>query len=131
MQIRKEYVLDLKKKHPNALVMVHPECTKDVRDISDYILSTGGMSKIAKEDSAKEFIVGTEVGIIHKLKKENPDKEFFPVSPDIAICQNMKKITLEKVLWALEDMKYEVTLPPDIVERAKGAVDRMVDITRD
>lgn len=129
---------DLKKakeEHPDAIVMAHPECPESVKAISDQILSTGQMLKFAKQSKIRKFIIATETGIIHTLKKENPDAEFIPAAPK-AVCPNMKKITLEKVLWALEDLgnpsseksKYRVTVPADIREKAKKSLDRMIEI---
>ena len=94
--------------------------------MADEVGSTGKICRYPKEVDAREFIIGTEVGILHRLKKENPDKSFYPVS-DKAVCPNMKKITLEKVLWALEDMDCVVKVPEDIAERAKGAIDKMLE----
>jgi quinolinate synthase len=107
--------------------MAHPECTEPVKTISDQILSTGQMLKFAKQSEAKKFIVATESGIIHSLKKQNTGKEFFPAS-ERAVCPNMKRITLEKVLWSLEDMHYKITVPEPVRTRAKTALDRMVAI---
>lgn len=121
---------DIKKQkelHPGAKVIVHPECIPDVVELADEVLSTGGMCKYVRESDAGEFIVGTETGIIHRLGKENPDKKFYPAS-ELAVCPNMKKISLEKVLWALEDVKYEVKVPEEIRVKAKQAVDRMLEI---
>ena len=84
--------------------------------------------KRARESKAKEFIIGTEIGILHPLRKENPHKVFYPATKR-AVCPNMKSITLEKVLWALEDMKHEITVLPDIRERAVRAVDRMLELS--
>ncbi len=113
--------------HPDAVVIAHPECSKDVRHCADELLSTGGMLKFANDSSAKSFIIVTEIGIVYTLKKQNPDKEFYPVS-DKAICGNMKKINLEKVLWSLEDMKYEVKVDDDIRVKARRALDRMIEV---
>ncbi len=113
--------------HSDAVVMAHPECTEPVKAISDQILSTGQMLKFAKRSEAGRFIVATETGIIHTLKKENPSKEFFAASQR-AVCPNMKRITLEKVFWSLEDMHYEITVPEEIRAKAKNALDRMVAI---
>jgi len=85
------------------------------------------MLKYVKESNAKEFIVGTEVGMLHPLKKENPDREFYPAS-DLAVCQNMKKITLDKVVRSLENMTDEVVLSEDIVSRAKKSINNMISI---
>jgi len=92
-------------------------------------LSTSGMIRFAQRTVAKEIIVGTEVGIIHRLKRENPTKQFIPASKQ-AVCPNMKKITLEKVLWALEELNPEVNVPEAIRVRAKAAVDRMFEVGR-
>jgi quinolinate synthase len=113
--------------HPGAVVMAHPECTEPVKAVSDKLLSTGQMLKFAKQSDAQKFIVATETGIIHTLKKENPGKEFFPASTR-ALCPNMKRITLDKVLWSLEDMHYKITVPADIAARAKKSLEKMVAI---
>ena len=127
VKIMPEDIQKQKELHPEARVIVHPECTPAVIGVADEALSTGGMCRYVKESSAKEFIIGTETGIIHRLRKENPDKEFYPAS-ELAVCPNMKKINLEKVLWALEDMKHEVKVPEDVRVKAKQAVDRMLEI---
>jgi len=114
-------------KYPDAIVMTHPECTEPVKEISDEMLSTGQMLKFAAKSTARKFIIATEIGIIHTLKKQNPEAEFVPAS-DRAICPNMKKITLEKIIWALEDMQYKISVPEAIREKAKKAIDRMVEI---
>jgi quinolinate synthase len=113
--------------HPGAIVMAHPECTEPVKAVSDKLLSTGQMLKFAKQSGDKQFIIATETGIIHTLKKENPGKEFYPASTR-ALCPNMKRITLDKVLWSLEDMHYKITVPADIAARAKNALEKMVAI---
>jgi quinolinate synthase len=125
--ITEDDIKNAKTAHPDAIVMAHPECTEPVKAISDQILSTGQMLKFAKQSRAKSFIVATETGIIHTLKKENPGKEFFAASSR-AICPNMKRITLEKVLWSLEDMQYKITVPESVRARARTALDRMVAI---
>ena len=107
--------------------MVHPECSKDVRDAADQRLSTGGMCRFARASSAKEFIVGTEVGILHRLRKENPEKTFHPVSERI-VCPNMKKTTLENLAESLCAMKTEVTVPDDIARRARRAIEAMLAV---
>jgi quinolinate synthase len=114
-------------KHPDATVIAHPECTKPVRDVSDELLSTGQMLKFAANRTAKQFIVATETGIIHALKKQNPQAEFFPAT-NRAICPNMKKIALDKVIASLEDMQYRVTVPDQIRVKAKKGLDRMVEV---
>ncbi len=113
--------------YPEAIVMAHPECTEPVKELSDELLSTSQMLKLAAKGSAKQFIVATETGIIHSLKKQSPDAEFIPAS-DRAICPNMKKITLDKVIASLEEMQYKITVPDVISTGAKKALDRMVEI---
>ena len=125
--ITEEDIRSAKAKYPDAIVMVHPECTEPVKQIADQILSTGQMLKYAKNSSAKQFIVGTEIGIIHTLKKQNADKDFIAAT-ERAVCPNMKLITTEKIAWALEDMKYKIVVPKDIRAKAKNALDRMVEI---
>lgn len=120
-------IQNAKADHPQASVMVHPECSEPVKDLADQVLSTGQMLKFAAQSAAGQFIIGTEIGIIHALKKENSDAEFFPAT-ERGICPNMKRITLNKVLWSLEDMQFVVTVPDEIAARAKKSLDRMVRI---
>jgi quinolinate synthase len=130
VRIKPERIKELKKEYPQARVVVHPECTPEVIALADEVLSTSGMCKYAQRDEVREMVVGTEIGIIHRLKKENPGKKFIPISEQ-AICPNMKLITLEKVIWSLEDMEPEVKVPGEIRLRAKAAVDRMLKIGRE
>lgn len=116
-----------KQQHPGAVLLAHPECNPDVRLLADELLSTGQMLKFAKSSSVKEFLIATENGILHTLKKQNPDKAFYPVA-EKAICSNMKKISLEKVLWALEDMQYRVTVPEPTCSDARKSLDRMIEV---
>ena len=120
-------VADARALHPGAPVLVHPECPKDVRDAADFALSTGGMCAFARESDAKEIIVGTETGILHRLRKENPGKTFHPVS-ERTVCPNMKKTTLENLAGCLRDMKTEVTVPEPVASRARRAVEAMLAI---
>ena len=120
-------IVKKKELYPKAKVMAHPECTPAVLDLADEVLSTEGMCRYASQSDAAEIIVATEVGIIHRLEKENPGKRFIAASEN-ATCPNMKKITLEKILWALEKMQYEVKVPEDIRVKALSAVNRMVEI---
>ena len=126
-RILPEHILTQKGLHPEAEVMVHPECTPPVIALADKVLSTGGMCKYAKESKASEIIVGTEIGILHRLRKENPNKKFYPAS-ESAICPNMKLTTVEKVFWSLENMKYVVKVPDDIRISARNAVDKMLRV---
>ncbi len=127
-RIRDVDVLAMKEKHPVALVLAHPECSKPVRDLADELLSTGQMCHFATAPEHREFIIATEVGINCRLRAENPGKKFIPVNPDRAVCPNMKKITLEKILWSLQDMKERVTVPVDIAARAVGCIEKMLKI---
>jgi quinolinate synthase len=95
--------------------------------LADEVLSTGGMCRYARQEDVSQMIIGTEMGIIHRLKKEHPAKRFIPVSEQ-AICPNMKLITLEKILWSLQEMAPQVRVPEEIRLRAKVAVDRMLEI---
>ncbi len=117
----------LKQEHPQAKAVVHPECRPEVIALADEVLSTGGMIRYAQREDVTEMIVGTESGIIHRLQKENPDKKFFAVSPR-AICPNMKRITLPKIMWVLEEMAPRITVPEDIRLRAKATLDRMLAV---
>ncbi|MBA7601648.1 Quinolinate synthase A [subsurface metagenome] len=118
-------IRNAKANHPDAIVMAHPECTEPVKALADEVLSTGQMLKFAGKNSAKRFIVATEIGMIYALKRQNPQSEFIAAS-ERAICPNMKRITVEKVLWSLEDMQYKVTVPKKVRAKAKKAIDRMV-----
>ena len=130
VRIKPERIKELKKEYPQAKVVVHPECTPEVIALADEVLSTSGMCRYAQRDEVREMVVGTEIGIIHRLKKENPGKRFIPISEQ-AICPNMKLITLEKVLWSLEEMSPEVKVSEEIRLRAKAAVDKMLEIGRE
>ena len=116
-----------KKFHPQAKVMVHPECLASVTVLADVVLSTSQMAKYVKEDPGKEFIIGTESGLIYRLKQDYPDKEFYLAS-ERAVCPNMKRTTQEKVLWALEDLKDEVKVSEEIRKKARLAIERMLAI---
>jgi len=124
-QILPEHIMQAKSLHPNARVIVHPECKPMITYCSDIVASTEGMSKYIKNSVEKEFIIGTEIGIIHRLKKENPDKIFYPAT-EKASCPDMKRINLEKVLQSLENLSYEITLAPDIMEKARLSIERML-----
>lgn len=134
--IRPEHVQSLRHRHPKAEFLIHPECgcaspfmhyvaDREIPVNGTHIFSTGGMIKYAREAPADEFIVATEIGILHQLRKQSPQKSFIPAHPE-AICQYMKKITLENLLHSLREMVYEVTVPPEIADRARLAIERMV-----
>jgi quinolinate synthase len=125
VRIKPEMIRELRREYPQAKAVVHPECTPEVTALADEVASTGGMCRYARRDDVKEMIVGTEVGIIHRLRKENPGKRFIPVSEQ-AICPNMKLTTLEKVLWCLEELSPQVKVPEGIRIKALAAVDKML-----
>jgi len=126
-RIQPEDIRQRKREYPRAKTIVHPECRPEVIALADEVLSTGGMCRFARQTGVEEIIVGTEIGIIYRLKKENPGKKFIPIS-EKTICPNMKRITLEKILWSLEDMSPQVKVPEEVRLKAKGAVDRMLKI---
>ena len=125
MRILPEHINRKKKQYPDARVIVHPECRREVTRMADEVLSTGGMCRYALETDARTIIVGTELGLLHRLDKENPDKRFVPATEQ-AVCPNMKLITLEQVLWALEEMQYRIEVPQQVRSRAEAAVQRMI-----
>lgn len=128
-RIRPEDIQRAKAEYPQAAVMVHPECRPEVAALADQVLSTGGMLRFARVSAAREIIVGTEIGLIYRLRRDNPDKKFIAASEQ-AVCPRMKLITLEKILWSLEQMAPEVKVPEPIRVRAKKAVDRMLEISQ-
>ncbi|MBU2564769.1 MAG: quinolinate synthase NadA, partial [Candidatus Thermoplasmatota archaeon] len=127
-KISKDEILELKKQHQNAQIIVHPECVPEVIDIADFVYSTEGMVKHVKESSSNEFIIGTERELCYRLKKENPDKTFYSLKT--AVCPTMKIITMDKVLKSLEVLKPEVILSKEIIEKAKAPLERMMRIGR-
>jgi len=127
-KIRKQEILQLKEKHPKSQILVHPECKPDVIDIADYVFSTNGMVNFVKQSKTNEFIIGTEKGLCHRLKKENPEKSFYQL--ESAVCPNMKKITLKKVLKSLESLEPKVELSENIIKKAKLPLQRMMEVGR-
>lgn len=125
--ILKEDVLLTKEQHPDALVIAHPECTLEVQEVSDFVGSTSQMCRYAHQCQATRMIIGTEVGVLHRLKKENPDKDFFPAYEG-AICPNMKRNTLENVYLAIRDENYPVTVPAATAEKARLCLERMFSL---
>ena len=126
-KILPEHITAAKEKHPGALVLVHPECTPAVVALADRALSTGGMLKFVRESEQEEFIIGTECGILHRMRKENPGKQFYPLEPAV-LCPNMKKITLEDVLFALRDLSPRIELDEEMRKKAKAPIDRMLKV---
>jgi quinolinate synthase len=118
-----------KEEHPDAEVLVHPECRPDVVALADKALSTEGMLRYAKLSASKEFIIGTEVGLLHRLGRENPDKNFIPAT-GFAVCPNMKMNTLQSIIRALERNEHVIKVPENIRIKAKRALDRMLEVGR-
>lgn len=128
-RILDEHILALRKEHPNALVLCHPECSIPVKAVSDFVLSTGHMLKEVSENTANEFIIATEEGIVHQMKKQNPGKIFYHVGP-LAVCPNMKKTTLDKVVDALKNPEtHEVIVDKDIAQKAKSSIEKMLELS--
>lgn len=127
-KFRPEDVRSARSRHPEAEVWVHPECPLDVIDLADRVLSTGKMVQEARTTKAREVIIGTEKGIIYRLGRENPAVRFYPAK-DTALCVHMKMTTLEKVLAALEGRVPPVVVPPEIADRARGAIEAMIKIS--
>jgi quinolinate synthase len=119
----------LMRKHemPDIEVVVHPECRPEVIEVADYVYGTGGMLRHATISNAKRILIGTEVGLLYRLQKENPDKEFYSPSEQ-AVCPNMKLTTLRKVVEALENMEHRITVAEDVRVRAKRALNKMLEI---
>lgn len=124
MKILPEDIFSLKTKYPKSIVLAHPECRVDVVELADEALSTTGMIDFAKNSKHNEFIICTEIGIMHQLQKDSPNKIFHHIS-NLAICPNMKKTTLEKVLVALEENKYQITVDENIAKKARIAIENM------
>jgi quinolinate synthase len=127
--INKESVLAAKKEHPDALVLTHPECTFDVLEISDFIGSTSEIIDYAVASEKNNFIICTEMGVIYELGQKNPDKKFYPVSPN-QLCPDMKRITLDKVLTALKTLDHEVTLDDGLASKANIPLSRMLELAK-
>lgn len=123
-------VQEIKAAHPEALFICHPECAPEVSALADHVCSTSGMYLYCAKSPAKTFIIGTEAGILYKLREENPDKEFILASPAL-ICPNMKLTSLEDVLLALQTMQPVVTVPEQVRIKAKAALDKMLAVPRD
>ncbi len=137
-KIRPEQVLEMMEEHPEIELLIHPECgcvTSCMARVADgtlpsertFFLSTEGMMRHLSNSTAEEFAIGTEVGMLHRLRKMSPHKSFLPVNPE-AVCEFMKTITLDGVLGSLETLEPQISVPPEIARRAKIAIDRMLEI---
>lgn len=125
--ITKEKAQSAKERYPNALFVVHPECREEVINLADFCGSTAKIIDFVSKSEVKEFIVGTEEGIIYKLKKDNPEKIFYTIDDNV-VCSNMKKITLESLLLCLEKEQYEIILDEETIKTASQAVIKMMEI---
>jgi len=123
-----EQIRSIRSEHPEAEVLVHPECLPDVQEAADYVLSTNGMLKRANRSSAEEFIIGTEKEMCYRLSKEIPDKRFYSI--DTAVCRDMKKTNLENLYKAMRERSNAMELPAEVIERAQAPLQRMLDIGR-
>lgn len=126
-------LIGLKTRHPNALILAHPECEESILKMADHIASTTGILKFAVASEAKEFIVATESGILHQMQKAAPDKTFIPAPPEASCacneCPFMKKNTLEKVYLSLRDLKPEINMSEDLMNQARISIDRMMALS--
>ena len=122
-----EDVIVLKKQHPDAVVMVHPECSSEMRKVADFVGSTSKMCRYAQKNPAKTVIVGTEEGLLYRLRKENPEKQFIIAYKD-AICPNMKLTTLDRLYLALKEEKHLVRVPDPVARKARLALDKMFQV---
>lgn len=127
LKITSQDIEAARRQYPDGLVLAHPECGPEIRQAADELLSTGGMIRFAGQSQAKTFLIATEEGIVHTLRKNYPEKTFVPVS-EFSVCPNMKKITLEKLLWSLQDMQYRIEVPEMIANKARKALERMMEI---
>jgi len=125
--LTKRDVLKAKKDHPEAKFVAHPECLEEVLDLADAVASTSGILSFARETSAQELIIGTEIGMLYRLQKENPEKKFYPAS-DKMVCPNMKYHTLEKVRDSLREMIHLIKVPEEVRGRAYQSINRMLDL---
>ncbi len=130
IRLSEEEVKTMKAAHPGAEFIAHPECQPDVLALADHICSTGGMFKSVKSSAAREFIIGTEGGMIYRLQKENPEKKFYLAS-DHLVCPSMKLITLGWVAHSLETMTHEIKVEGEVREKALQALNRMLEHTGD
>jgi quinolinate synthase len=127
-RILAEHIAARRREMPDAEVCVHPECTREVRDLADFVGSTGQILRHVAASTRKAFVIATELGICHTLRRQNPGKNFVEVT-SLADCPNMKLNTLEKVLWSLQDMQYAVTVPADVAGKARRSIERMLELS--
>lgn len=128
MRITPEDIIAMKKQYPDAEVLVHPECHMEVIKLADYVGSTSGIIKRANQSSSRKFLIGTELGVLERLKRDIPDKEFILAS-EKAVCPNMKWNTLEDILHNLQTETPEITVPPEIAQKAQISINRMMEVS--
>ncbi len=128
MQIRDKDVIAAREKYPNALVLAHPECHQSVTAIADYVGSTTGIMKFTKESANKQFIIATEKGVVDRLKRDYPEKEFILIK-DSVICPNMKWNTLTDIYNALDREEHEITVEEEMAQKALTCIDRMLEVS--
>ena len=126
-RVSTEDVEKVRQEHPDAVLLAHPECRIEVCEMADHVTSTSGMLRFAQSSDASEFIIGTETGLMYKLRKDNPGKKFYALRKDM-VCPNMKKTSLKSVLHCLETETYKIKVPEEIRIPAKKALDRMLEI---
>ena len=122
-------ILDARKKHPNAKVLIHPECQPSVSKLGDYIGSTSGIIDYVKNSSDKEFVIVTEKGVAERLQRDYPDKEFYLISERM-LCESMKLTTLEEILYSLENEVNEITLDENVRKLSAGCIERMLKVSK-
>ncbi len=126
--VKAEEILKVKKEHPQAEFIAHPECVPEVLALADYVCSTAGMFKYARETKVKELIIGTEEGMLYRLRKENPGKKFYLASPTL-VCPNMKLITLDKIIESMQKNKHRIKVKESVRKPAYRAIQRMLEVT--
>lgn len=127
LRFKPEDILSAREKHPGAIVVVHPECREEVQNLADFVLSTGGMTRLPSEVTSREFVIGTETGMLYRLEKLYPDRFFYPLNKK-AVCPNMKKINLEKLYNSLLSLEPTVALDPTVSTKARLSIERMLAI---
>lgn len=128
-KIKPDEVAQIKEKHPDALLLVHPECTPEVLEYADFVGSTKEIIEYATKSENKKFIIGTEMGVLHPLQRDNPDKTFYLMAAGL-VCPNMKKTSLDSVLNCLKTGYYEMIVPEDVALKARRALDRMLELAK-
>ena len=129
LRIKPEDIIDARRKYPEAKVLAHPECAQTVTKLADYVGSTTGIMKFAVESDAKQFIIATEKGVVDRLQRDYPEKEFILIKSNI-ICQNMKWNTLEDIYNSLKYEQYEINVDKNIAQKAIKCIDKMLEVSK-